>query len=70
MVAATVALAVIAGAAGCRVECGHQVVLLAPDEHSASLHDPVREDGAAITYDRAALLANWKGTASVIHRRA
>ena len=52
---------------GDRSSLGHQVVLLALDEHGASVHDPAREDGAAVTCDREGLIANWKGTAIVAH---
>ncbi|MDQ3935016.1 MAG: cysteine peptidase family C39 domain-containing protein [Actinomycetota bacterium] len=52
---------------GDRTSLGHQVVLLALDERSVSLHDPAADDGAAARYDRDALFGNWKGTAIVAH---
>jgi hypothetical protein len=52
---------------GDRSSAGHQVVLLAIDKHSVCLHDPVREDGAAIIYERDSLFSDWKGTAIVAH---
>ncbi|HST54906.1 MAG TPA: C39 family peptidase [Solirubrobacteraceae bacterium] len=52
---------------GDRTSVGHQVVLLSLDARSAVLHDPAHLDGAAVTYERDALITNWKGTAIVGH---